>query len=289
MKKTIYRWPRLGPVLLIILIALIVAFAGRYLSVYQNIQAGGLAVTLSFVVIVLALFSSIISYYEYHGFGKQDGITRRVNEGPYVSLTFDDGPGAAYTPKILDILKKYNVKATFFVVGKHVKKYPEIARQIAAEGHDVGNHTYSHKDLVPATKATVIKEITKTEQALLEVLGMRTDLFRPPRGIFNQTSRKLIVERGYRIILWSVSSCDWRLNNANMILRRIKRFTKNGSIILFHDSGALIRREGGKRAGTVKSLPLIIEHLHESGFKIIPVSELIALNENEPEAEPVEI
>lgn len=254
-----------------------------------NGQLPLIAINLNWFILIaaclLALFAGFISYYEYRGIGSQEGITRRVNEGPYVSITFDDGPSPKYTPALLDTLKRFDVKATFFVVGKHVKKYPEIVKRIVDEGHDIGNHTYNHRDLVPATKATVLKELRRTEEVLQDTLELKTNLFRPPRGIYNQTVRKLLVEEGYEIILWSLSSCDWRPNSPSGILKRVKRFAKNGSIILFHDSGAMVRKEGGSRGNTVKALPMVIEYLLEQGYKILPVSELIALNNQEPEAE----
>lgn len=277
--------------LTIITLILIAVFFGRNINDATNIKILGinLKILILFCVIVIGLFAGTITYYEYHGFGSQVGIIRRMNIGPYVALTFDDGPSSEYTPKILDILKEYNVKATFFVVGKHVKKYPEVAKRILAEGHDIGNHTYTHKDLVPAIKDTVIKEITKTEETITKVLGIKTNLFRPPRGIYNQSSRKILVDKGYKIILWNVSSCDWLRGSPNMIINRIKRYTKNGSIILFHDSGSLVKREGGQRVNTVRSLPLVIEYLQENGYKILPISEMLTLGEAKVDVKTAEI
>lgn len=277
---------RVGLIILSILliIGFFISFAGEIPTVKINLRWGIL-----FIALALTAISSFVSYYEYHGLGNQEGIIRKITEQSCVSITFDDGPSPKYTPAILDILKEHDIKASFFVVGKHVKKYPEILKRMVAEGHDVGNHTYNHRDLVPATKATIIKELAKTEDILLQTASIQTNLFRPPRGIYNQTTRKLLVEKGYKIILWSLSSCDWRRNTVTGIMRRIKRFVKDGSIILFHDSGALIRREGGSRGNTVKALPKVIEYLNEQGYKIVPVSELISLKEPEPEAEPVEI
>lgn len=205
--------------------------------------------------------AGFISYYEYHGFGLQEGIVRSGGERPMVALTFDDGPSPRYTPAILDVLREKGVKATFFVVGNHVEKYPEIARRIVQEGHEIGNHTYTHRDLVPASRRTVLREVKQAERVIKETCGVEPRLFRPPRGLYSESVRQLVVRQGYTIVLWSVSTLDWSGLTANMILRRVKKYARNGSIILLHDSGALLKREGGLRGGTVKALSQIIDYL----------------------------
>ncbi len=231
---------------------------------------------------VVAFLFAFISYFEYHGVGPQDGIMRRGPHENIVAITFDDGPNPVYTPQILDILKEKEVKATFFAVGLHVKKYPDIARRIVAEGHDIGNHTYTHKDLVPSTRRMVLAQVHKTDQVIKRVTGVATNLFRPPRGIYSNAVRKLLVdEEGYRLILWSLSSTDWRKINPSSILKRVARYIRPGAILLFHDSGALIRREGGSRENTVESLGMVIDYLRDKGYEIVPVSEMIKRIEEE--------
>jgi len=181
---------------------------------------------------LFALAAFLISYYEYHGIGPQDGIVRRGPHEHVVSLTFDDGPNPIYTSQILDILKQKGVKASFFVVGQNVDKYPEIARRIVAEGHDIGNHTYTHRELVPSTEKLVLNQLEKTDLAIRKATGVRTRLFRPPRGIYSNAVRKLVVAKGYRIILWTVSSADWSGVSPKTIFRRIRWYTRNGGIIL---------------------------------------------------------
>jgi len=220
--------------------------------------------------------AAFITYFEYHGIGCQDGILRRGPHENIVAITFDDGPNPLYTPRILDILKEKDVKATFFAVGLHVKKYPDIAERIVAEGHDIGNHTYTHKDLVPATRRMILAQLHKTDQIIRRVTGTSTKLFRPPRGIYGSAARRLLVdEEGYRLILWSVSSIDWRRVSPRSILRRIARHTRPGSILLFHDSGALIRREGGSRENTVEALPMVIDYLRAKGYEMVTISEML--------------
>lgn len=255
----------------------LIAIGGEQLL--GKLMVPSLFITLALVVM---LAGWLISYYEYHGIGPQDGITR---EGPYenlVSLTFDDGPSPIYTPLILDVLREKGVKATFFVVGQNVEKYPQVARRIVAEGHDIGNHTYSHRRLISTTENAVLEQLRGTDMAIQAATGIKTRLLRPPRGLFANATRRLVVADGYRIVLWTVSSLDWSGVSPRIMLRCIKRYTKKGGIILFHDSGALIRNEGGSRANTVSALPMIIDYLQGvKGFKIVPVSEMLErLEEN---------
>lgn len=230
----------------------------------------------------MGVLAAFISYFEYHGIGCQDGILRRGPHQNIVAITFDDGPNPNYTPQILDILKEKGVKATFFVVGLHVKKYPDIAKRIVAEGHDIGNHTYTHKDLVPATRRMVLAQAHKTEQIIKRVTGVMPKYFRPPRGIYSSAVRRLLVDKeDYRLVLWTASSVDWRKISADAILRRISRHTRPGSILLFHDSGALIRREGASRENTVEALPKVIDYLKAKGYEMVTVTEMLRRLEEE--------
>ncbi len=228
-----------------------------------------------YLAVFLVLLGSFITYYEYHGIGPQGGIIRRGPRGT-VALTFDDGPHPVFTPQVLDVLKEKRVKATFFVVGKHVEKYPEVAQRIIKEGHDIANHTYAHRDLVPTTRRVVLNQINKTEKAIYNATGIKTTLFRPPRGIYSNAVRKLLIKKGYKVILWTVSTLDWRLLSPKRMLCRVKVYIRDGGIILFHDSGALLRKEGASREKTVEALSLIIDYLrYERGLEIIPISEML--------------
>jgi|GEM_PF-208790 len=235
----------------------------------------------SFFSLAFLALSVLISYYEYHGFGSNEGIIRRGPSKKVVALTFDDGPSPEYTPLILDVLKKHNVKATFFLVGKHVKKYPDVARRILAEGHEIGNHTYSHRDLVPSTIKKLKREILQNQELIKEYLGVETRLFRPPRGIYSEAVRQFVVKNGLTMVLWSLSGIDWAGTPASLIAKRILRYTHPGAIILLHDSGALIRSEGHSRINTAKALDKAIPALKERGYRFVTVSELISLIRDE--------
>lgn len=262
---------------LLVAVVLVSVVAARYVVVEGRLQELELLLryALGGVAFFFCLAAAFVSYYEYHGIGPQDGIIRRGPAQRFVSLTFDDGPSPLYTPAILDVLKEKGVKATFFVLGRHVEKYPDIARRISEEGHDIGNHTYSHRDLAPSTRALVLGEVGRAHQAIRETVGVSPFLFRPPRGMYSNAVRKLLLEEGYRIVLWTVSALDWRGLSPQRMLRRVKRYLRPGGIILFHDSGALIRREGARRTNTVSALPLIIDWLCEEGYEPVPVSEML--------------
>ncbi|MCX7832220.1 MAG: polysaccharide deacetylase family protein [Actinobacteria bacterium] len=222
--------------------------------------------------------SILITYYEYHAFSKSEGIIRRGPKEMVVALTFDDGPSPEYTDMVLDVLKKHQVKATFFLVGKHIRKYPQVAKRIIEEGHEVGNHTYSHRDLVPSSKRRLYKEIFETQKVINEYLGINTRLFRPPRGIFSESVRKFVVNHGFTLVLWSVSGVDWAKMPPALIAKRIIRYAHPGAIILLHDSGALIRSEGHSRLNTVRALDRIIPALKEKGYRFVTVSELMNIS-----------
>lgn len=231
---------------------------------------------------VIAIFSICVllffNRYVYKGFGMQDDIIRNgPRDFKYLTLTFDDGPHPLYTPEVLDILKEKEVEATFFLVGKHVKKYPEIVKRIINEGHTVGNHTYSHRSLIPLSREKTDFEIIETEKVIREIIGEKPTLFRPPRGVYSDYSRELLMDNRYTMVLWDVSSQDWRELRYNNIVTNIINNVQNGSVILFHDSGDIITSSGGDRRNTVRALPLIIDQLRAQGYDFITVDEMLIL------------
>ena len=174
-----------------------------------------------------------------------------------IALTFDDGPHPYKTDKILDLLETYNIHATFFVIGQNVAAHPEIVCREIALGHEIGNHTYSHKSLAKCSKEFVEKEITATEEILLEKTGCAPKLFRPPEGAYTCD-----------IILWTVDTRDWAKTPAASIANTVIGKVSGGSIILFHDftiSGA----------HTLEALEILIPKLLDMGYEFVTVSELI--------------
>ncbi len=239
------------------------------------------------VIISVATIVTFFYFYVYNGFGYQGDIYRRAQtEEKIVAFTFDDGPSPIYTPRILDILREYDIIATFFMVGAHLEKYPEVGERIADEGHEIGNHTYDHVH-VPTTDASELSaQILKTNIEVLKVTGQYPNYIRPPRGFYDDRFRRLAELMGQIIVLWSLSSQDWRPGmTVDGIINRVLTKVKPGDIILFHDSGALVSSEGGSRVNTVEALPKIIEGLYSMGYKIVPLEALLA--KAKPEEVPV--
>jgi len=250
-------------------------------------------VRLAFFVLSLSLAVGTVlltlNFYVYYGIGYQPDIYRVGDRNSnMVAITFDDGPSAEFTPAILDILKAYNVPATFFMVGAHVEKYPEIAQRIVEEGHEIGNHTLNHRNLPTLSTGALYQELVEATEVIVQVTGVYPAYLRPPRGMYDGRSRRLASLLGQEIVLWSVSTRDWRYAvTPQNILKTINSKVKGGDIILFHDSGALIKHEGGDRRATVLALPEVIETLRAKGLEIVPLSVLLhgAVGEELPQVD----
>jgi peptidoglycan/xylan/chitin deacetylase (PgdA/CDA1 family) len=186
------------------------------------------------------------------------------------ALTFDDGPDSKYTDQILDILKKQNVNATFFVVGDHASAHKEVMKRIINNGHELGNHTSNHKDLTQLDEAQLAAEITATDEIITSFSGQPSILLRPPYGAI---SKPVIdySEQSHKIICWSVDTRDWEGISAEQILDNVKRELRPGAIILQHSAGG----HKGNLSNTVQALPQIIAYLKENGYKLVTVSDLI--------------
>lgn len=192
---------------------------------------------------------------------------------PVVAITFDDGPDKRFTPQILDVLKKHNVKATFFVMGSRVNGHPEVAKRIVEEGHAIGNHTYWHPQLYKESLYRLKWEVTETDKALKEVVGFEPNLFRPPYGGLTD---EIVMELGrmdYKVIGWNVDSLDWKEIGAEEILTNIESNLKPGAIILLHSGGNWDQ----DLSGGVEALDLLIPKLKKQGIRIITIPELLNL------------
>lgn len=192
-----------------------------------------------------------------------------------VALTFDDGPSPVWTPLILDELKKTNTLATFFMLGEHVEKYPEVARRVAAEGHEIGNHSYSHHVLFYYKEEELEKEIRKAEASIRAVTGVATKYFRPPKAWLTNDEKKKLKEMGYSVVLWNLNSKDWVTFDDKYIIKFIMHHVRPGDIILFHDSGGAFAAEGGDRHETVLAVFRIIEKLKEKGYECVTITEML--------------
>ena len=189
-------------------------------------------------------------------------------DGPYIAMTFDDGPSEKLTPGLLDILAQHHIHATFFVIGKNAAEYPEILQRAVREGHEIGNHSWSHPAFGKMRDESVRNELQKTDDAIRAAIGTRPVLMRPPYGSISARQKHWIYsEFGYRTILWDVDPLDWKRPGSAVVTSRIVRETRPGSIILSHDI----------HPGTIKAMPATFDQLQAKGFKFVTVSELIAM------------
>jgi len=227
---------------------------------------------LELVIIVLALGALVgIGYLLCYGGwgGPIDWIMHTHTHGrrdrKQVALTFDDGPDPARTPALLDALAELDVKATFFLLGAGVDAHPEIARRIAAEGHEVGNHTYTHRYLPIARTKRVTTELAATDRAIENATGHVPTLARPPWGGRSPWTVRAFARLAKRVILWDVNSFDWKGKPADQVARRVLDRARPGSIILMHDA-----RDGGEV--TVEAVKLLVPQLRAQGYKLVTVS-----------------
>lgn len=188
--------------------------------------------------------------------------------GPYVALTFDDGPNPANTPKILDILNRYGAKATFFVVGQCAVRHKDILARAASEGHEIAAHTWSHIKMTGSSDEKIISEMDRTNAVIAEAIGHRPVLMRPPYGATNSRVQDLMMSRyGMTSVMWSIDTEDWKHPGVSVVTNRAVNQARNGSIILLHDI----------HASTLAAVEGVVAGLQRRGFKLVTVSELIEM------------
>jgi peptidoglycan-N-acetylglucosamine deacetylase len=203
-------------------------------------------------------------------------------DGPYIAMTFDDGPSATLTPKLLDVLAAHHIKATFFVLGEMVAEHPEILARAAREGHEIASHSWSHPNLAKMSQESVRSQLQRTDDQIKGAIGKRPTLFRPPYGSITERQKRWIHDEfGYDIILWDVDPLDWKRPGPAVVRSRILKETRPGSIVLSHDI----------HPGTIEAMPSTFDQLEAKGFKFVTVSELIGMATPvtpHPKAEPVQ-
>lgn len=183
---------------------------------------------------------------------------------PVVALTFDDGPHPDFTPQVLEILARYGVKATFFVLGVQAERHPDLVRRILAEGHVVANHTYRHPRLTRLDEAGFAAEVDRTQVILEDVTGTRPTCLRPPYGDSDPTVVARLAARGLTPVFWTADSTDFEKPGVAPIVQNALRGLGNGSIILMHDAG-------GDRSQTLAALPQVIEQVQARGLRFTPI------------------
>lgn len=232
-------------------------------------------------VICLSIFSLLFnvaaltetherSYYEQRG----EILWEVPVQKKVIALTFDDGPHKEISPQILDLLKQYDAKATFFVLGNRMDKYKEIILREVAEGHELGNHTFNHALFNrKVSKGELNREIELTKQKLYEITGTYGKWFRPPGGYYNDDVVAAAKENGYTVVMWSwhQDTEDWKRPGAKKIARKVLNNVRNGDIVLMHDNV-----QGSTQ--TLEALKIILPELTARGYKFVTVSQLMQKN-----------
>ncbi|GGF26006.1 polysaccharide deacetylase [Flavobacterium limi] len=184
-----------------------------------------------------------------------------------IALTFDDGP-SEFTLEVLELLKKYNVKATFFCIGKNIAAHPEILQKVINEGHFVGNHSYSHSKFFDFYNAKrIIEELQNTDKLLEKFTSKKINFFRPPYGVTTPSIRRALKVTGHKVIGWNIRSLDGGLKNEELILNRIKKRVSSGGIVLLHDTAP----------HSVLVLERFLQFLQQNHYEVVSIEELLNL------------
>jgi peptidoglycan-N-acetylglucosamine deacetylase len=191
-----------------------------------------------------------------------------------LALTYDDGPNDPHTLRLLEILAKHNVLATFFLIGRYAQQRPQIAREIAQAGHVVGNHTFTHPLLTFKSKTEIRNELHTCRVALQDVIGQHSNLFRPPFGGRRPAVLRIARELALKPVMWNVTGYDWNAPPAAKIERKVIRQTRGGNVILLHDGGH--KHLGADRAQTIVATDHLIARFKEKGYKFVTIPQMMS-------------
>jgi peptidoglycan-N-acetylglucosamine deacetylase len=190
-----------------------------------------------------------------------------------VAITFDDGPNSVYTPQILDIFSKAKGKATFFMIGEQMTNHPEVVKQVADQGHEIGNHTFTHPKLSQLSVEDCREEIEQTEKLIEEMTGQKPVIFRPPYLDYNQDTVSILQQKGYSMIgALNLEALDWEQPGVEHIFEKSKDVVKNGGILIFHDGF-------GDRSQTIEAVRMLVSELTSQDYQLVTVSELLKQSE----------
>lgn len=200
-----------------------------------------------------------------------------INEIPtsqrVVAITFDDGPNSVYTPQVLEIFSKAKGKATFFMIGEQMRNHPEIVKQVLDQGHEIGNHTFTHPKLSKLSIKDSLEEIEQTEKLIEEMTGRKPIVFRPPFLDYNQDTLSILQQKGYAMIgALNLEAQDWVEPGVEHILEKSRDVVKNGGILIFHDGY-------GDRTQTIEAVRILVSELTSQDYQLVTVSELLKRSE----------
>jgi peptidoglycan/xylan/chitin deacetylase (PgdA/CDA1 family) len=199
-----------------------------------------------------------------------------------IALTYDDGPNDPHTLKLLEVLAKHNVRATFFMIGRYVQQRPDIARAVAQAGHVIGNHTLTHPLLIFKSEAQTRAQLVDCHQALQDAIGQHSNLFRPPWGGRRPATLRIARELGLQTVMWNVTGYDWNAPPAAVIESKVARQMRGGDVILLHDGEH--RAMGADRAQTVIATDNLIQRYKNEGYEFVPVPEMMKAVSHQPAA-----
>lgn len=201
-----------------------------------------------------------------------------------IALTFDDGPNDPHTLNLLDVLSKYNVPATFFMIGRYVRLRPDIALKVRNRGHVVANHTFTHPFLTFETLAKVGSELEHCHDALTSAVGGHSNLFRPPWGARRPAVLRTVRQLGFEPVMWSVTGFDWDAPSAEYIQKKVTRRVRGGDVILLHDGGH--KAFGTDRSHTVKAVDLLLTRYKAEGYEFLTIPSMMSLSSPPPLSSP---
>ena len=190
-----------------------------------------------------------------------------------IALTYDDGPNDPHTLRLLEVLARHEVRATFFMIGRYVRERPDLAREVARAGHVIGNHTMMHPLLSLESAARTRIELVECRSALTDAVGEHSNLFRPPFGGRRPVTLRTARELGLEPVMWSVTGYDWNAPPAATIERKVERQIKGGDVILLHDGGH--KGMGADRGQTVVATEKLIRKYKDEGFEFVTVAEMM--------------
>jgi len=190
-----------------------------------------------------------------------------------LALTYDDGPNDPYTWRVMEVLERHGVKATFFLIGQFVKQKPEIARAIVEAGHAVGSHTWDHPNLIFCSASEVHRQLELAQKAIFDATEVEPELFRPPFGGRRPASLRAVRAFGLKPIMWNVTCYDWRARSAEKIVAHAERQIHGGDVILLHDGG--YGRMGADRSRTVKASEQILDRYLGEGYEFVTIPQML--------------
>ncbi len=193
-----------------------------------------------------------------------------------IALTYDDGPNDPHTLKLLDVLARNNVRATFFMIGQFARRRPDIVREVARAGHVIGNHTLTHPPLIFQSAAQTRAELVECRAALSDTIGEHSNLFRPPFGGRRPATLRIARELGLSTVMWNVTGYDWNAPPAAEIESKVSRRVRGGDVILLHDGGH--RAMGADRAQTVMATDNLIRRYKDQGYEFVTVLEMMGFS-----------